>query len=234
MATKELVLKTMNDDPVIAKLKKSKEFKKKGNPAKIPGFYLYVASQVKISGLWLEFGTGLGATIAHIAKYAPDTIYTFDWFRGLPEEWVLSEEEVYDIGTFGVYPITSSGEVVRDITDIRLQNVRNFIHVNTKGKAIIIEGLFEDTLPEFVKEHSGDCALIHIDCDLYSSTKTVFNYLERQIVPRTVIIFDEFYNYVNYKEHEYKAFLEFIDKTGLEYEFIAHVSDARQAALILR
>ena len=95
---------------------------------------------------------------------------------------------------------------------------------------IVVPGLFEETIPFFVKEYTKPCAFIHIDCDLYSSTKTVFTYLRDQIVPGTVILFDEFYNYPNYEYNEYKAFMEL----DIDYNFIAHVGDGYQAAVICR
>ncbi|CAF3830996.1 unnamed protein product [Rotaria sordida] len=75
----------------------------------------------------------------------------------------------------------------------------------------IIIGMFEDTLPDFVNKHNNDkIALLHIDCDLYSSTKTVFNYLGKLLGPKSIIVFDEFWNYNGYEEHECKAFYEWL------------------------
>jgi hypothetical protein len=53
-------------------------------------------------------------------------------------------------------------------------------------------------------------ALLHIDCDLYSSTKTIFELLSDRIVPGTVIVFDELVNYPAFKKHEVLAFYEFL------------------------
>lgn len=58
----------------------------------------------------------------------------------------------------------------------------------------LIEGWFDDTLPQFIKDHSEDCSFIHVDCDVYSSTKTIFQFLNNKI-KNTIIVFDEFFNY---------------------------------------
>ena len=45
-------------------------------------------------------------------------------------------------------------------------------------------GWFEDTLPLFLEAQgaSTPCALIHIDCDVYESTRCIFSALEDRIV----------------------------------------------------
>ena len=65
--------------------------------------------------------------------------------------------------------------------------------------------------------------------------KIIFDNLQHKIVPGTVIMFDEFYNYDGYEAHEYKAFKEFADKKKISYEWISHVAPpGRQASLIIR
>lgn len=59
---------------------------------------------------------------------------------------------------------------------------------------------------------------MHIDCDIYSSTKCAFDTFRDNIKPGTVIVFDELWNYPDYKNHEMKAFAEYPDETGLDFE----------------
>ena len=55
------------------------------------------------------------------------------------------------------------------------------------------QGLFQETLPPFLKDYSGDRPLvIHNDCDLDSSTLYVLTRTEQITKPGTIIIFDEF------------------------------------------
>ena len=96
----------------------------------------------------------------------------------------------------------------------------------------LIKGWFDVTLPKFLEEHNEESIkLLHVDCDLYSSTKTVFGNLKDRIVPGTVIVFDEFFNYPGWKEGEYKAFMEFIDETGYKFEYLGYVEIMEQVAV---
>ena len=65
-------------------------------------------------------------------------------------------------------------------------------------------------------------AFIHIDCDLYSSTKTIFELLGERICPGTVILFDEYFNFHNWQKHEYKAFQEFVKEHNVTYEYLGY------------
>jgi Macrocin-O-methyltransferase (TylF) len=71
---------------------------------------------------------------------------------------------------------------------------------------------------------------MHLDADLYSSTKTVLDAFRERIRPGTVIVFDEYYNYPNWREHEFRAFQEFIAETGLRYKYIGFSTLQGQAA----
>lgn len=180
----------------------------------------YCIQQVSIDGLWLEFGVGSGKSISFIAEHAaPHKVYGFDSFEGLPEDWVFSENKIYRKSAYsrdGVAP------------KIQPKNVE------------LIQGLFADTLSDFCDRYPTQAAFIHIDCDLYSSTELVLNTLfsKNMISKGTIILFDEFYNYQNYRDYEYKAFQDFIVKTKLSYTWIAHTNSAvdwngNQCALII-
>jgi hypothetical protein len=70
---------------------------------------------------------------------------------------------------------------------------------------------------------------LHIDCDIYASTKEIFDNLVDNIVPGTVIVFDELYNYPGAEEHEFKAFQEFLDGTGKKSVYLAYNQYFEQA-----
>ena len=138
------------------------------------------------AGLHLEFGVYKGNSINHFAELAPDvTWYGFDSFEGLPEAWTLGAKA----GAFSI-----GG---------RLPPVR--------GNVRLTKGFFEQTLPGFVAQHRGETiALLHVDCDLYSSTVTILTNVADMIVPGTVIVFDELINYHGWEDGEFKAFTEFV------------------------
>jgi hypothetical protein len=39
-------------------------------------------------------------------------------------------------------------------------------------------------------------------------------------VPGTVILFDEYFNFPNWEQHEYKAFQEFVASHGVTYTYL--------------
>lgn len=136
-------------------------------------------------GLILEFGVAGGATINYLAcshALRERRIYGFDSFCGLPEPWAD-----YPAGHFACEPPAVAPNVE------------------------LVVGLFSETLPSFLEAHEGACALIHIDCDLYASTKTVLEFLTPRIVSGTVIAMDEYWIV---PEHEQRAFEEWLREHG--------------------
>lgn len=75
---------------------------------------------------------------------------------------------------------------------------------------------------------------LHIDCDLYSSTKVVFDFLKNQIVKGTVIVFDEYFNYPGWQNGEFKAFKEFVIQNNVEYEYLTYNRYHEQVAVIIK
>ena len=192
----------------------SKAFKKAGGQRK--DYYRYVLEKAPQNGLWLEFGVSEGTTATTLCRYRRGIVYGFDSFEGLPEDWDTGGQDgVFKKGSFSV-----SQSKINKMMD-KIDNLS------------LVVGLFEETLPRFLSEHKDNCALIHIDCDLYSSTKTVLDHLEPRIVPGTVIMFDEIHFYPNYAKHEYRAFEEFLKRTGMKVEWVAHCSNAPQATCIV-
>ena len=144
--------------------------------------------------LFLEFGVFEGATINFCSSLMPEEkFYGFDSFEGLPE---------------------TSGYWLKGDFDVK----EKLPKVNKNVS--LIKGYFNETLPKFLEEYKEKAAFIHIDCDLYSSTKTIFENIYDRIVPNTVIQFDEYYNYPGWRNHEFKAFQEFCKKYSVEYEYI--------------
>lgn len=61
---------------------------------------------------------------------------------------------------------------------------------------------------------------MNIDCDLYSSTKLVFNELNPQIAPGTIIVFDEYIGNINWRQDEFKAFQKWVKENKVEYRYL--------------
>jgi hypothetical protein len=164
--------------------------------------------QVEIAGLYCEFGVYRGETINFIASLVSGEVHGFDSFEGLPEDWRRGHEK----GTFALESLP------RVKPNIRLH-----------------KGWFQDTIPAFREQHPGTLAFLHVDADLYSSTRTIFELLGDGIVAGTVIAFDEFFNYPGWCEGESKAFMEFCRERSAEVRYLGFARrDEQVAAKIVR
>ena len=161
-----------------------------------------------LDGIVAEFGVNEGGSISYIAKRMPKrSIDGFDSFEGLPEGWSGNTMEAGYFNRGGKLPKVPS-------------NVR--LH----------PGWFSDSLPPFVAANPGAVAFLHVDCDLYSSTACIFEHLGARIVPGTVIVFDEYFNYPAWQTHEHKAFREFTARTGKAFEYIGY--SFKQVAVVMK
>lgn len=149
-------------------------------------------------GMVAEFGVYRGTSLTTIARHFPAlTIHGFDSFVGLPESWGGTGKSAgaFDVG--GTPP------------GLPVDNVE--FHV----------GWFDQTVPSFVAETTAPFRFVHLDADLYSSTKIVFDQLGDRFIPGTVIVFDEYFGYHGWQHHEHRAFEEFLTDRGLTFEAIA-------------
>ena len=162
---------------------------------------------IKGPGLALEFGVATGTTLTIIAEAvsADRTVVGFDVFTGLPEAWRTG----FPVGEFSQAEIPA-----------------------VEG-AEVIAGLFEDELPGFLARNEEQIAFLHVDCDLYSSTKTVLDLVGDRLAPDAVLLFDEFFNYPGWQQHEFRAWTEFVEKTGRTFEYLAYTANNEQVVVRL-
>lgn len=163
--------------------------------------------KAKLDGLVLEFGVFNGKSIRQIASKVDGIVHGFDSFEGLPEDWCDEGKGSYS--AFGLLP-------------------------EVPGNVRLHRGWFENSIPEFQKNEKGAIRFINIDCDLYSSTKTIFDLLGPQIVAGTVLLFDEFIGYPTWHEDEFKAFHDAARQYGWNYEILGFSFLTKQLALIIK
>lgn len=162
------------------------------------------AIDAKSDGLYCEFGVYTGATINHIASRTDHTIHGFDSFEGLPENWRTGFPK-------GTFEMDGLPKVSKNVA--------------------LYKGWFNESLPGWAVDHPGPVAFMHLDADLYSSTKTVFEILADRVVPGTVIQFDEYFNYPGWQNGEYKAFKEFVELHDIKFEYIGYCNTNEQVAV---
>src|SRR5712664_1752380 len=143
--------------------------------------------------LYLEFGVFQGQATRYWSKLLlnPNSkLHGFDSFEGLPENWLPNVHKGH-FATEGAIP---------QIDDNRVE---------------FFKGWFDETLPKY-KCPLHEVLVINLDADLYSSTICVLKALQTNIVPGTYIYFDEFHH----REHELRAFDEFINETGMKFSLV--------------
>jgi len=167
----------------------------------------FALGEIKGPGSAVEFGVASGTTLTIIAETVPSerTVVGFDTFTGLPEAWRTGFPE----GKFAQQAVP------------------------TVPGAQLMAGLFEDTLPEFLAQDDQQIAFMHLDADLYSSTKTVLDLAGDRLASGAVLLFDEFFNYPGWQRHEYRAWNEFIAKTGRTFEYLAYTGNSEQVVVRL-
>ena len=163
--------------------------------------------QSSVSGLVLEFGVRFGTTVKLLQQYSKQTVHGFDSFQGLPTSWHEVPQGAYS--TNGVIP-----DLGKDI----------YLH----------PGWFAESIPLFTREdqeHQKPIRLLHIDCDLYSSTKDILENIRTQIIPKTIIVFDEYIMNPKWQEDEFKAWQEFHAKYSLSYRYLSFSPMSNQTVL---
>jgi O-methyltransferase len=154
---------------------------------------------------YLEFGVSAGTSFKWWlaqAKHEASTFYGFDTFEGLPEKW-------------GVYDSGAMAAVIPNVNDTR---------------AKFYKGLFQDTLPLFLKNITfieGQRKVIHLDADLFSSTLYALTSLAPYLRKGDILMFDEF----NVPNHEFLAFKMFVDSFYVQTKLIGAVNNYYQIAL---
>ena len=133
-----------------------------------------------------------------------NTIYGFDSFEGLREDWVGTNVPK---GTF---------------------NLNKKIPKLNKN-VIPVSGWIQDTLAPFLEKHKPEINFVHIDVDTYETTKFVLTKIKPYLVKNCLIAFDELYNIPGWEVGEYKALKEIFNDT--EYKYVCFCIDGPQATI---
>lgn len=144
-------------------------------------------------GVVAEFGVYKGNSIRRMARLSPKTTFVgFDSFRGFPEDGRVDWRQDFSV--------IDQPKVPPNVT--------------------LVPGWFEETVRPYFEASRVPLSMVHIDCDLYSSTKTVFDALGECGLLRQglVLMFDELINYEGFLWNEMLAFHRMLEKQGLGAE----------------
>jgi hypothetical protein len=128
-----------------------------------------------------------------------EIIFGFDSFEGLQEDW--------------------GGELPQGFFNLggKLPKVKSNVR--------LVKGLVQNTLPKFVEElELKEVGIIHLDLDTFSPTKFCLETLSQIIKRDTVIIFDEYFGFPSWQDHEFRAWKEFVADHGIEYQYLGYTN----------
>lgn len=160
-----------------------------------------------LPGRVIEFGVFQGITLRHIgAAIGPDRRLTgFDTFQGLPDDW----GQLLPKGTFAT----------------------NVPSLEGRANVNLEVGRIEDTLPAFLANLSEPVSLVHIDVPYYDINVFILERVLPHMPDGSVVVFDEYYGYPSYEDHEFRAWSEIRARFNLVASPIAYSS--RSAAFEL-
>lgn len=158
----------------------------------------YSLGLCNLNGEFLEFGVYKAGSINFIAsKITSKTIWGFDSFQGLPKSWFGTTYKAGDFSLNGSLP-----------------KVRNNV--------VLIKGLFSETLDKWLSNNHGKISFLHVDCDIYESTVDIFDRLNCRLERGAIILFDEYFGYPFWENHEFKAWKESCEKHHFRYEYLGY------------
>ncbi len=162
--------------------------------------YCHVMNETReVPGDIAEFGVASGASFKAFVRIngllnklrphpnAKKKVFGFDVFSGLPE--IDLQKDLPANTEIRPRDMTKGGFASRST----LPALKQFVDDNENCR--LYEGLFEDSLPLFLDENRhASFSLIHIDCDIYSSTKQVLELLIDRLNVGGIILFDEVFH----------------------------------------
>lgn len=170
----------------------------------------------ELEGDYLEFGTYVGSSFIS-AYYAIFNAYIWG-----SERWNIRKTEVgyYAFDSFEGLPVITgvdkNGPFNKgDYTCSQEQFLRNLRAANVDlEKVTSIKGWYENTLTNELKSRLNikKARIVHIDCDLYGSTKLALDFVTSLIQEGTIIVFDDWFQFRgNPQRGEQKAFYEWLE-----------------------
>ena len=171
-------------------------------------FYLQVN---RVDGIYLEFGSHelntFRMALNTLGSYdKPNSItqfIAFDSFEGMPEPQGIDKQKIWK-------------------KSMNSTSVEHFYKVMKKDlhRVKAIKGFYEDTLSTYKFESGTKIALAYIDCDYYSSTVSVLEFLKDKISHGTLLGFDDWdCYYADPCRGQRLAFQEFLNQTTDKFHF---------------
>lgn len=174
----------------------------------------HIIKHITRSGDWAQFGVYKGQMAREILESLPaeTDFHLLDSFEGLPEDWA----GYWKAGAFKL-----DAEDIPVFDDPRVK-----IHT----------GWFSDTVPPLARQLTRPLAFLHIDCDLYSSTKDCLWGLNDFIEKDTILLFDEYMinSGKGTDDGEHRALVEWVKKFDRSVELLWRTNWVQVAARVIK
>ena len=146
-----------------------------------------------------DYGVYEKDAIARQKAFHQMRMFAFDSFQGLPKP------EGLDVHTAEFEEGKYACDQQRFLQNIRERGV-------PLEKVVVVPGFYDQSLkPEVIEQHKmTKASIVWIDCDLYSSTKSVLDFIPPLMQDGTIFIFDDWFGYRgNPTLGEQRAWFEF-------------------------
>lgn len=141
-----------------------------------------------VTGDYLEFGCWGGMTFSLAYEESRRrgfdcTLWAFDSFQGLPPQTMAED----------AHPVWQSGALRSTLDEFHAICIANRV---PRSAYRVVSGFYDDTIGrerEYAEPLPTDIAVAYVDCDLYSSTVTVLEFLKRRMKHGMIIAFDDYF-----------------------------------------
>jgi len=163
--------------------------------------------------LLLDLGVWIGWSTRLISDASGRTVYGFDTFEGLVEDWQIDDQILVKRGTFSL----SEPLAQRFIRDTGV-SLHDGVPAALGRKVQFIRGSTYETLAPFLADRpSVPIRLFHMDLDTYESCLHALETCKDRFVEGSILVFDEYL----VTNGEMLAFYEFQRKYELEWRYRA-------------
>jgi len=163
--------------------------------------------------LLLDLGVWLGWSTRLTSDASDRTVYGFDTFEGLVEDWQIDDQMLLKKGTFAL----SDPLAQRFIRDTGV-SLHDGVPDVLGRKVQYVKGSTYETLAPFLAERPGSpIRLFHMDLDTYESCLHALETCKDRFVEGSILVFDEYL----VTNGEMLAFFEFQNRYGLEWRYRA-------------
>ena len=162
--------------------------------------------------LLLDLGVWIGWSTRLMADASGRTVFGFDTFSGLVEDWKADDQAVVKRGTFSLTEPLAQRLMLDTGVSLDDEGVPDALG----RKVQFIKGTTYDTLAPFLAERPGaPIRLFHMDLDTYESCLHALETCKDRFTEGSILVFDEYL----VTNAEMRAFYEFQDRYDLEWRY---------------